>query len=230
MISEKQLAANRLNAQKSTGPKSKKGKEKSAQNAVVHGLYSDRLFLDSQYLQEDKQEFERLHESLREELNPAGVTQEYLVHKIASIFWRMRRLIGAETSYVNAQMENIKSDWNYKCLVRELVKGAVDENYQVEEDDDYQRYVQNEIGKNSIPREKFAETLVRYELRLDRQLTRTFRLLRQLQREKRRSLPVRRVEEPVVNYKDKKNHVCGGIEDGCHWCIEEAERISTSSE
>ena len=36
--SEKQVAANKLNALKATGPKSKKGKEISRSNAVTHGL------------------------------------------------------------------------------------------------------------------------------------------------------------------------------------------------
>ena len=38
MASEKQIAANRRNAQKSTGPKSKGGKKLSSMNALCHGL------------------------------------------------------------------------------------------------------------------------------------------------------------------------------------------------
>ena len=40
MASEKQIAANRANAQKSTGPKTMAGKLKSSQNAYQHGLSS----------------------------------------------------------------------------------------------------------------------------------------------------------------------------------------------
>jgi hypothetical protein len=38
LASERQLRANRLNAQKSTGPKSRAGKKRASQNAYYHGL------------------------------------------------------------------------------------------------------------------------------------------------------------------------------------------------
>lgn len=38
MASERQIAANRRNAQKSTGPKSQSGKQRSSKNAYRHGL------------------------------------------------------------------------------------------------------------------------------------------------------------------------------------------------
>lgn len=38
MATEKQIAANRANAKKSTGPKSAAGKERSSRNSIKHGL------------------------------------------------------------------------------------------------------------------------------------------------------------------------------------------------
>ena len=38
MASERQIAANRLNAKHSSGPKTDKGKARSSQNAITHGL------------------------------------------------------------------------------------------------------------------------------------------------------------------------------------------------
>ena len=45
MASEKQIAANRRNAAKSTGPKSTAGKEISRMNAAKHGMQAEHVVL-----------------------------------------------------------------------------------------------------------------------------------------------------------------------------------------
>ena len=47
MTSARQIAANRRNAAKSTGPKSAKGKERSRRNALRHGLTAETVIADS---------------------------------------------------------------------------------------------------------------------------------------------------------------------------------------
>ncbi len=61
MASEKQIAANRANSKKSTGPKTYRGKARSAMNATTHGLTSKTIAM----LHEDSIAFEnRLMKSL----------------------------------------------------------------------------------------------------------------------------------------------------------------------
>ncbi len=61
MASERQIAANRANSKKSTGPKTYRGKARSAMNATTHGLTSKTIAM----LHEDSIEFEnRLMKSL----------------------------------------------------------------------------------------------------------------------------------------------------------------------
>ena len=64
--SESQLEANRLNAQRSTGPRTAEGKARSSQNAVRHGLTAKCPVLPG----EDPAEFAAFSEALFEDLTP----------------------------------------------------------------------------------------------------------------------------------------------------------------
>ena len=61
-LTPQRLAANRQNAQHSTGPRTAGGKKRSSRNSRQHGLYSNaRFFWDAAIaLGEDPREFERL--------------------------------------------------------------------------------------------------------------------------------------------------------------------------
>jgi hypothetical protein len=86
-ISEAKLAANRANAEKSTGPKSEEGKARSSRNSFKHGLYSKQLVLPG----EDPAALDALKADLRAEHQPANETEEILVNELAEQYWRLRR-------------------------------------------------------------------------------------------------------------------------------------------
>ena len=83
--------ANRENAQKSTGPKSVEGKERSSRNASAPPLESLLLPPES-----GNRDFTIILLELQEDLAPRGVMQGMLVERIASILWKIRRLQQAE--------------------------------------------------------------------------------------------------------------------------------------
>lgn len=91
---EQRLAANRANAQLSTGPISDEGKSIASRNATRHGLLSSRLLLDD----ESPDEFDRLLSDLCDCLRPVGLMEATLVERIAIAIWRQRRLVQAETA------------------------------------------------------------------------------------------------------------------------------------
>lgn len=87
MPTEKQLAANRLNSQKSTGPKTKTGKELVRFNALQHGLRAVLPILPG----EDPAEYLQFRRELKREFQPKTGAESEQVGQICSCYWRLRR-------------------------------------------------------------------------------------------------------------------------------------------
>ena len=94
MPSQRKLEANRANAAKSTGPKTQDGKAKSRNNAYKHGMRSRTVVIPG----EDQDAYERLRNTLCEELEPMTLHEEFLVKQMADAMWRIDRLKGIETA------------------------------------------------------------------------------------------------------------------------------------
>ena len=72
MSTPAQIAANRANSQKSTGPTSAEGKAKSSSNRLSHGFTSHAILMPG----EDPSEFQSLLEDLLDQHQPANVTEQ----------------------------------------------------------------------------------------------------------------------------------------------------------
>jgi hypothetical protein len=92
MSTPKQIAANRKNAQKSTGPKTPQGRAAVRHNGLKHGLTSSILVLEG----ESAADFEDLLDSLEAEHQPSTPTELILVRQIAMAAWRLQRLYHME--------------------------------------------------------------------------------------------------------------------------------------
>lgn len=94
MASEKQIAANRANAQHSTGPRTGDGKAASSRNALRHGLTARGfIILDGQ-----ESAFEQLESALRDSLVPNGPLQEVIFKRALESAWNLERCRLAETT------------------------------------------------------------------------------------------------------------------------------------
>jgi hypothetical protein len=91
-ISAAQLAANRLNAQHSTGPRTPEGKARVAQNAIKHGLFSREHWVGAALIGEDAGEFDVLLGEMLEDCDPQDRCERDLVHRIAALTWRLARV------------------------------------------------------------------------------------------------------------------------------------------
>src|SRR5215472_10317995 len=93
MSSLKQIEANRLNALKSTGPRTDEGKQRSRCNAVRHGLTAETVITDL----EDRQDYEAFEAAVVSCYEAESAVERELVLRLASVLWRLRRAIGIET-------------------------------------------------------------------------------------------------------------------------------------
>ncbi len=91
-VSAPQLAANRANAQLSSGPLSPAGKAKSSMNAVKTGLTGHTVLLPT----DDVNEYAAFIAGYRHDFSPVGQAESELVHAIADADWRLRRVRALE--------------------------------------------------------------------------------------------------------------------------------------
>lgn len=112
MMTEKQIAANRANAQKSTGPKTAAGRAVSKMNALKHGILSQQVLVHGMNLKESRQELAQLHQQFRDELKPVGPVEEMLVDQIVTARWRWRRALTAESGEIALSVD--RGQWQRK--------------------------------------------------------------------------------------------------------------------
>lgn len=96
-----QIAANRANAQRSTGPRTPEGKECSKFNRLRHGLASPLTVLPF----ENQDEYNNLYASFCEEHSPVGPSEEALVKQLADSQWKLLRLEKLEGHVFTAMLE-----------------------------------------------------------------------------------------------------------------------------
>ena len=149
-------AANRLNALKSTGPRTPEGKAKSALNALKHGLCSTAALLSN----ESEDLFNAHREGYIAHFAPTGTVQLDLVDQIVAASWRLRRALAMETA----------------AYEREMVRRAP-------ECEDFTEDVRLFTAIQSLTdNSRFPAHLSRYESRIHRMYHRAMDTLTQLQR------------------------------------------------
>src|SRR5580693_7352781 len=96
---------NRKNAQNSTGPTSKSGKQKSALNGIKHGLTGQRLLL----LPHEVEPYQRMTEAFRSDYNPQTDLESQLVQHIFDCNMRLHRIAAIESNMsAVGTIENIR--------------------------------------------------------------------------------------------------------------------------
>ena len=98
-VSQKKIDANRRNAKKSTGPKTKEGKAKSAMNSMKYGIYSDKFLIKG----EKKEDFDEYSNSYINWLDPNNPVLFDIVSQIIASGWFAKRYMIVESTIINTK-------------------------------------------------------------------------------------------------------------------------------
>ena len=93
-VSEKQLEANRRNAQRSTGPRTAEGKARSSLNNLRHGLTGQITVLP----EEDREAHDAFCNRLIAGFQPETLIEDQLAHFVAEDAWRLNRVAAIENN------------------------------------------------------------------------------------------------------------------------------------
>jgi hypothetical protein len=103
MTTVKQLAANRQNAQFSTGPVTEDGKRRARRNAVRHGLTAETVI----GALEDAEDYHAFEMAVAADYDAQSATERELVLRLASVLWRLRRATAMEAGLFEIQARQL---------------------------------------------------------------------------------------------------------------------------
>ncbi len=113
-LSLARLAANRANAQLSTGPITPAGKATVSQNRCRHGLTGTFMVLPW----EREEDFKQLAADLRSEHQPSTPTEKLLVDRMAQHYWLMQRAISLQNFSFNLEAPDCDSQRDLALYLR----------------------------------------------------------------------------------------------------------------
>lgn len=121
MTTQKQVLANRQNAQLSTGPKTIGGKIVASKNATKHGLLSREIVITG----EKQVELEIFSAQMFIWLSPKGELEKFLTDRIISCAWRLRRILHIEKLAFEGSGDYCSNKLDLALLFRSCGKNPV---------------------------------------------------------------------------------------------------------
>jgi hypothetical protein len=128
-LSDAQWAANRANAELSTGPLTEEGKKRSSLNAMKHGLTGRTVVLPK----EDKKEYLAFAREIADSLEPKTPVERELAQYIADQYWRLRRVKGIEDELVERGEATLQHFSTFGIYVQRIERGLKETERRLQE-------------------------------------------------------------------------------------------------
>ena len=114
MASSKQNLANKNNARKSTGPKTKLGKEKVSMNAVKLGIYAEHHVM----VGEDIEQYKAYVDFMIKTYDIFDAISGLMVQQIISLGWRLQRIPKIESGVFGIEMSEYNKNINSPTFIK----------------------------------------------------------------------------------------------------------------
>lgn len=88
MSTQAKIIANRRNAQKSTGPRTREGKDAASKNSIKHGLLAHKTVISL----ENQADFYKERDRILSDLVPESPMESMLAERIVDLSWRLNRI------------------------------------------------------------------------------------------------------------------------------------------
>jgi hypothetical protein len=128
-VSPAKLAANRANAQHSTGPRGKEGKNKSSQNAWRHGICAKRLFPTPEQQDREGEDFALILNGVRDHYRPVGFWENFWAEKVAIEAFRSVRVLSEEQGIFDSplvfEIQSIDKILRYEAAANRQLTQAI---------------------------------------------------------------------------------------------------------
>jgi hypothetical protein len=163
MASQSQILANRLNALKSTGPRTGQGKAVASQNSVKHGLLAEQDVITS----ENESDFDLYRRQLLDELSPVSPMESMLAERIVTLSWRLKRA----GRFQNQAIDVLNSDQTndpLKKLTQSLLRSVAGTS-----PNDNGELALGRLVVKDFSNERVLDRLLMYERRIEHSLYKT---------------------------------------------------------
>jgi hypothetical protein len=175
--STKKVLSNRKNALRSTGPKTVRGKQNSARNAVKHGIFSDFTVVQDREGGEKVEDYQRLLNEIEDSYQPQSFLERMLVEEVVLCIRQKRRLLRAERGAVSLNLAK------HRCIVenRNLLDDLAEKFSKDPNNDETDALHEHLL----IPRADDASKFLRYYAMVENRLSKATAKLDELQAKRR---------------------------------------------
>ncbi|NIW00176.1 hypothetical protein GWN26_14060 [Candidatus Saccharibacteria bacterium] len=175
MSTEAQKRANRRNAKKSTGPRTREGKATASKNSIKHGLLAHQTIISS----ENHADFCKERERILSDLVPESPMESMLAERVVILSWRLKRIDHIQNQTIDALNKRNTSGTLNKLTKSLLFKGQ--QLPQADSSDPAQDLALGIMAIKDFSNARVLDRLLMYERRIENSLYKTYLEFQRLQ-------------------------------------------------